>query len=142
MRTLVVTGTLVASLVGLAPAADAATPSPVSDLQLSSKDGVVYVDWTSSPDTTSADVCRQADTPPATPTDPGATCSGAVTTSGFSFSGTAGQAYGVSVFAYDSGSDSYSSPTSGTITAVDAPPAPPRHLRTYAYGDHGMHLEW
>src|SRR4051794_17674225 len=96
--------TVVATGVLAAPALAASDPAPVTNLALSTTDGVVYADWTPSPDTTSANLCWKVDTAPTTPSDPAATCSGVLASPGYSFPGVDGTTYGVSVFAYDSAS--------------------------------------
>lgn len=125
-----------------APAAWAA-PAPVTGLQLSTKDAVVYAGWSSSPGTPSAVVCWALNSAPATPTDADATCSGTVTapTTYYSFGATAGGSYGVSVFAYDTASGEYSSPVGGTITAQDLPPVPVG-VGTAAHGASAVIAQW
>ena len=119
-----------ATAVALPATAHAAGPAPVTKLQLSSKDGTVYAKWTPSPDTGQAKVCWQPQVAPATPTDPTASCSDVVTSPGYSFSGTVGTTYGVSVFSYDATTQAYGSPASGSVTDVDAPPLPVTSLHT------------
>ena len=115
----------------LATPALAATPAPATNLALTSSNAKVTATWRYSPDTPYADVCWATGAAPAAPTDPGATCTGNLGGSGtYTFSAEAGTLYGVSVFAVDNGE--YSSPTSGTITARDQAPAPPKGLFTQA----------
>ena len=148
VRTLAV---VVAAVVVGSPLADqawAAPPAPVTDLQLSSSNGLVYVSWTASTDTDAANVCwAPGSTPPASPTATGVTCSGVLTTTGYNFSGTAGQQYGVSVFSYDTNSQQYGDPASGTVTVVASPPRPPIQLVSEGFsgeGDlsHMVQLAW
>src|SRR4051794_24911151 len=98
------------------PANAGSSRAAVTQLGLSSRDSIVYADWTPSVDTASADVCWKQDVAPVVVDDPAATCSGNMSASGFSFEATEGTTYGLSVFAYDEGTASYGDPTSGTVT--------------------------
>lgn len=126
---------LVISTVFAAPAALAAAPASVSNLELSSQDAYVYVDWTASPVTPNAVVCYAVNTAPTAPTDSGATCSDVLSQPSWQFVGTDGTVYGVSVFSYDSVTKEYGTPVSSTVKAVDPPPLPPLNVGTASGGD-------
>jgi hypothetical protein len=119
-------------------------PAPVSDLALSTKDARVIANWTSSPDTSQAKVCWALQQPPAQPDSLGATCSDVLSTETYSFDGMAGQAYGVSVFSYDSSTATTGPGVSDTITAEDAPPVPVHDLATTpdTYSTTAVRVTW
>ena len=119
-------------------------PAPVSDLQLSTRDARVIVNWTSSPDTSQAKVCWALQQPPSQPDSIGATCSDVLSTPTYSFDGMAGQTYGVSVFSYDSSTSTTGPAVSDTITAEDAPPVAVHDLSTTAerYSSTWIEVSW
>jgi hypothetical protein len=142
LRAASVTAAVAASLIAFPVTANAAGPAPVTNLKLSSKDGTVYASWTPSTNTGAAKACWQPQTPPATPADPTATCSDIVTSPGYSFAGTVGVSYGVSVFSYDASTQAFGSPASGTVTAVDDPPLPVTSLHTVSVQTGRLTINW
>lgn len=119
-----------------------ASPRPVSNLELTTQNGQVYVDWTPSPDTSSANVCEAPDAPPSAPTAAGATCSGVLTQTAWSFSGKAGLTYGVTVFSYDAAASAYGPAVSKTVVAQDSVPFPPKAIWSRSMSAQSMQVLW